>query len=80
MAVSAAGLTIRKVLNCSPMQSNESSTVSAVGDSDDVDMPPPEKEMIVATYLKSRGKCYHLLNDLLGVVVLDLLLFLLVAF
>jgi hypothetical protein len=55
------------------MQSNGSSTVSAVGDSDDVDMPPPEKEMIGATYLKSRGKCYHLLKDLLGVVVLDLL-------
>jgi hypothetical protein len=55
------------------MLSNGSSTVSTVGDNDDVDISPPEKEMIGATYLKSRGKCYHLLNDLLGVVVLDLL-------
>jgi hypothetical protein len=44
MALSAPGFTIRKVLNCSPMQSKVSSIVSMVGARDDVDMVPRERK------------------------------------
>ncbi|NOR22934.1 MAG: hypothetical protein GQ542_00825 [Desulforhopalus sp.] len=46
-----------------------------VGENDDVVMAPPEKELIATTYLMAPGKRYHLLNDISGVVVLDLLCF-----
>ena len=75
MALFASGLTIRNVLNRSPMFSRVSSVVSAVGENDDVVMAPPEKELIAITYLMAPGKRYHRLNDILGVVVLNLLCF-----
>jgi hypothetical protein len=51
MALSAAGLTIRNSLNLSPILLRESSFVSAVNRSDDVDMVSPLTRVYAAAYL-----------------------------